>query len=1151
MVVAPQSQVGNGGSISLVAAGLSAATGSGGPASGPGGAANGPLIVNASAVGTGNGGSINIALSAGNTINIGTGVGQIELIAGSGATGGNGGSVSVVEKGGNLIIDPTAIAVGPLGKNGSGGSLNLTFDNISWADMASTPLVLSTAGKGTGDGGAITIDQTAPLSTSIGKDAGQFTLMAQAGKGGGNGGTIVVRSGGDLSVNPKCLSTAASGARGNGGTIELDAGTAGAGNLLVSGGLSAAGAGKGTGGQITLSANSPLDFSLGGSKKTVQNGVCGSLSTSGSAPGKIYVTNAGGGITVKSAPGRFSSLVLTDGGQGGILLGSAMGGTWANQVIINQNGTGNVLSQTSSPVITAATIEINTNQAGGIGTIGGIVAGKHGAPSSDSGALVLNGANLILPSAGSVYIKDQNKAVTVEQPGSTAGSFQLSSAGKLLISGDLNVGGNLILAAGSSASILTAGLTDLLSAGSIKLVSGRLGTGTLSQPLLLDTGTVQISGGGSAYLQNVAAAPLSLGPSNLSGSLTVINAGDINVTGLVHANAGPINLTAFANGNINSTGSGVLKTATLNLQAPGGSIGNAGGPGGNGPFLTEAKAISASALETVNVSNIAPTTNWLNITGSAVTLLSSKGANLAYVASSSGDIRVTATSGHLATITGAQVVATGGSIYLNGSATNGSITIGAGSFVQTVSVAPQQGNIFVTLGNGPFQTFTGKLPPTLQTTATGTGAIYLGTKGISASGAASNISADDQTVDLDTAGKSPGSIKIMGGSNLIAGILNANLVAASVNLCRLMTEEKAAYKAENQAEQKAAYKVEHQSEQKVISQTIEAEVLTDQDLGVAGQTMINALLDRPENRLLAYVDPFEEIEGGAGGNANVASTASIDTSASAVSTAKLNTSTTAVSTAKLNTSTTAVSNAKLNTSTTAVSAAKLNTSTSAASTAKLCTSTSAISTANLENETSSGGATLSGGITFVRSHGGCDRHNRNLRRLTLGQGNFLIVPSSPLLVLTPHGQVSIAAGSVVLLAHDRSGLGIFDFDDQHAGSVVFDQGVAKTSLRPGSHLTMTANRQNTFEEINFAQLLGYRRVTSVDHGNGWAYSSEFNLLQGISMVSRLGEIASSKNTAARKVSAHIFKTAAIVSTLNAGAMFRPSPRSTLVFNEVD
>jgi hypothetical protein len=169
------------------------------------------------------------------------------------------------------------------------------------------------------------------------------------------------------------------------------------------------------------------------------------------------------------------------------------------------------------------------------------------------------------------------------------------------------------------------------------------------------------------------------------------------------------------------------------------------------------------------------------------------------------------------------------------------------------------------------------------------------------------------------------------------------------------------------------------------------------------------------------------------------------------------------------------------------------------------------------------------------------------RRLKIKSGNFLFMPSAPLAVETAHGVISIAAGAVVLITLNGVGLGIFDFDDQRAGSVVYSRAANHTSLSPGGHLLISTAQHATFEELNSVQLLGYRDIRENSIGELHMFSADFDLLQAMSMLTQLRSVAASRTAGARKLTTHMVKTASILFGLGAvrGA-YRPSPHTTLV-----
>src|SRR5262249_12957271 len=151
--VAPTSTNGKGGSISLTGDTVSAFSGT--------------LALDASASGTGTGGSIHVTLSNDLATRVIDNGGDFTLTA----TGGSGGSVSLVTQQGSLAVNMAAINVTPTSVNGNGGNIGL--GGVSVTRVGGGTLVINTSAQagGTGSGGEMTIAvtdfSTATISSAV------------------------------------------------------------------------------------------------------------------------------------------------------------------------------------------------------------------------------------------------------------------------------------------------------------------------------------------------------------------------------------------------------------------------------------------------------------------------------------------------------------------------------------------------------------------------------------------------------------------------------------------------------------------------------------------------------------------------------------------------------------------------------------------------------------------------------------------------------------------------------------------------------------------------------------------------------------------------------------------------------------------------
>ncbi|MGH7193106.1 MAG: hypothetical protein ACREJM_06170, partial [Candidatus Saccharimonadales bacterium] len=329
--IAPQSGSGAGGTINLTATNISWAN-----------SASAPLILNASGVGSGDGGKIFVNLSAGNPVEIGNGTGSFKLTAQSGISSGNGGTISFTANNANLIIDDTSIAgkpdsllVNPQGSDGNGGKIILSASSVSYTSDTSDTLAIDASGVGTGDGGTVSVTQTGTIPAlnvltpdvnigTTGTNAvNTFQLTANAGSTGGNGGTVsfVVASAvtqsmpfPGVTLDPAGISVAPAGS-GKGGTIILSAVNfipANGAPMVIDAGVGSDSAGNG--GSISITSSSPILLGPDGFQLSANGG-----SSSGNG-GAISVTSTSqfGGITVEDATGL--SVSATSGSNGTITL---------------------------------------------------------------------------------------------------------------------------------------------------------------------------------------------------------------------------------------------------------------------------------------------------------------------------------------------------------------------------------------------------------------------------------------------------------------------------------------------------------------------------------------------------------------------------------------------------------------------------------------------------------------------------------------------------------------------------------------------------------------------------------------------------------------------------------------------------------------
>ncbi len=328
--------------------------------------------------------------------NLGTGgIGLSEAISASGTSGAAGSIIiDASSKGKIAFVSPVAaISLSATSSSGTGGTIRLNASSYSF-NANNSPVAVSSSGT---TGGSVSIySALTKQNIAIGAGTNAFNISATGSNGAG--GIVAISSGGDLTVDVSGLSTAASG-NGNGANISLFAGTAGPGNLQITGSLSANGQGTGNGGMISLLSNGTLPFFLDGSTG-ITNGITGSISATGGAGGNIGVKNTGtGGMQV-----NVGKLTVT--------ANSAQGGSVALEA-----PTGSIAFVTSGTLDASA--KTGSNKRGG-----GIIISAQ--------KLLVNGINLLLSAdsdgnqrAGQILVTQLNPTTPLVL-GSQAGQINVS-----------------------------------------------------------------------------------------------------------------------------------------------------------------------------------------------------------------------------------------------------------------------------------------------------------------------------------------------------------------------------------------------------------------------------------------------------------------------------------------------------------------------------------------------------------------------------------------------------------------------------------------------------------------------------------------------------------------------------------------------------
>jgi len=186
------------------------------------------------------------------------------------------------------------------------------------------------------------------------------------------------------------------------------------------------------------------------------------------------------------------------------------------------------------------------------------------------------------------------------------------------------------------------------------------------------------------------------------------------------------------------------------------------------------------------------------------------------------------------------------------------------------------------------------------------------------------------------------------------------------------------------------------------------------------------------------------------------------------------------------------------------------------------------------------------GTVQLNSNRSTSRPQTSLRR-----GTAVFAPSVDTVIDTAVGQIKIGAKSLALVMAFADGVAVYDIDDVRKGAIEVTAGGNSIKLSPGQHVFITRSDADSFDQINPAQVIGYRGITSKNLGSGLkAFSAEFCVPHAIHAVKPLKSIVQSKHPQSKKVADHLLKTTAAIMQLRGGAEFQQvfRPRKTAWMN---
>lgn len=1006
---------------------------------------------------------------------------------------GNGGSLLAVANGGSISLGDIDVD----SVNGKGGSVQLLATNSITAGT------IDTTGSLAGGSGTVTVSASTPVVITPG------TLVIQAGKltGGsftagatlnnaavtvgnidsGNSTLLSLETAGTLNVTGFLIGrqislksgllnitgptniTANTGPGGQGGTISIDATAITAPATLD---LNANGIVSGFGGTINVNLASDIVVGAGGT-----------LIASATAPGQ-------GGKVILSSDGNLTTLA------GGINATGANGDGAEISLTAGADGTGTLILTDFSYLAQA--------NATGSGSDGGkiVLDSQLMTFNSSSGTpLILSANGNGVGNGGSITFRNSDPTATfISQPAkapkppvnflsiSAKGGGAGSSDGGTII---VEVGGNLTVdpakavigppgANGNggnytfSAKNVTGKTGSLVILGNLD--ANGLGAGTDGTITLSSDNKKAFTIGGTKTPKNGILGTLSAGVvtiNNLQGGVTVNDSVSLNSAGVV--------LTAGAKGAIaTAKGATIKATSLLDMTTQAGSIGKK-------PLLVEAPILNLRALAggSVNVTNtIATGTVTLNqatASGDFTLSTSTQGLNVDQVTALDGTVTLTAGGGVLNVAASADINATNGGIIIsNSNLTTGSILVGDDALITT---GGKGNNVVLAIGAPPKK---GSGPNSLAgftVTPTGKGLAFFGPNTADIiSGGTVNLFATNKNVIFNNLSEG-GQTIFVGDGSVITADPPSRITSSSVPF-----------------------------------NFIELAGADSEALPVVNPQMPTIKFDPSIIGM---------------GNANRIDSAAI---ASGITLSSVSSNTNSViGTSTVSTEDGVFSEALLSSnSTSLLDVASISVTTG-------CTTDDDAISANGTSSLHVNAAFHSDKEAVKQALSSDEQANVKLsspgsqstERHVLSEGNVVFAPFSDMVVETPHGTVSLAAGAVALVMQSQSGLAVYDLHDSSRNAVVVTTKNKRISLSPGRHVLVSSHNAHNFANVNPIELVQYRGISQSKLENGWnVYTSEFAIPSACYAVTPLSTLMKSKHPEARGLAKRIMKTTAVLMTLS-------------------
>jgi hypothetical protein len=157
-------------------------------------------------------------------------------------------------------------------------------------------------------------------------------------------------------------------------------------------------------------------------------------------------------------------------------------------------------------------------------------------------------------------------------------------------------------------------------------------------------------------------------------------------------------------------------------------------------------------------------------------------------------------------------------------------------------------------------------------------------------------------------------------------------------------------------------------------------------------------------------------------------------------------------------------------------------------------------------------------------------------RRSFDRGALLIAPEQNTIFDTPFATIAVSANSLAMIVATDRAVAVYDLHDSHKNAIMLTASNQTFALAPGQATVVADNDAHSFEQINPAQWVGYRKLTSKPLGSqSNLYQCEFDLASMVKGLPDFKKMLVSHDSQQRKIAESVIKNVALLMQIGAGS----------------